>query len=142
MNTELSSSLLWLATASLIGLLSACGGGSSEDEVPQRSFITWTNSVNGTTVKDAQNERFAFYTDTRCLYSYNMKQETSNFCLTTGANGNFAGTAVRVILAASTSGGECLAVLAAPDGRQVDIYTNAGVQTVAVRSTRWNTTGC
>lgn len=112
------------------------GGGAT------RSFVTWTNSQNGVVVKDSQNESFAFYSDTKCLYSYNRQQETSNFCLGSGFSGNFAGQSVQVILAAATTGG-CIAVLADPSGNQVDIFTSpTGVQTVTVHPTQWNSQGC
>lgn len=108
-----------------------------------RSFITWTNSGNGVVVKDANNEDFAFYSDSRCIYSYARQQETTNFCLSSGrAYGYFAGVYVQVMLARSTIGG-CIAVLADYHGRQVDIYTNtAGIQIVSPQSSYWSTTGC
>jgi hypothetical protein len=111
---------------------------------PARSFISWTNSVNGEVVKDAGNENFAFYSDSACLYSYARQQETTNFCLYQGsAQGSFAGVAVRVILATNSTGTGCLAVLADPYGRQVDIYTDPyGIQTVSVLNTYWYTSGC
>jgi hypothetical protein len=110
---------------------------------PARTFINWTNSVNGVVVKDANNEDFAFYSDTRCLYSYARQQETNNFCLYSGsAYGSFAGVPVQVMSATSSTGG-CLAVLADYYGRQVDIYTNsAGTQIVSVQSSYWQTNGC
>jgi hypothetical protein len=110
---------------------------------PARTLISWTNSVNGVVVKDANNEDFAFYSDTRCLYSYARQQETTNFCLYSGsAYGNFAGVPVQVMSATSSTGG-CLAVLADYYGRQVDIYTNsAGTQIVSVQSSYWQTSGC
>lgn len=108
-----------------------------------RTFTSWAGSVNGVVVKDAGNESFAFYSDTRCLYSYARDQETTNFCLTNGANGNFAGQPVMVMSAANVYGGGCLAVLADPYGRQIDIYTNAsGIQIVQVLSTYWITGSC
>ena len=110
---------------------------------PARTFITWTNSVNGVVVKDAGNESFAFYSDSRCLYSYARQQETTNFCLYSGQSyGSFAGVYVQVMAATSSTGG-CLAVLADMYGRQIDIYTNsAGIQIVSPLSTYWETRGC
>jgi len=117
---------------------SSSGSGSGE---PTRSFITWNGSLNGSTVKDANNESFAFYSDTRCLYSYNRDEETSNFCLNAENTGNFAGLTIRVI-SVSTTGG-CIVALASSDGNQVDIYTNgANQQVVQVQSTKWNVSGC
>jgi hypothetical protein len=108
-----------------------------------RSFISWNGSSNGVVVKDANNEDFAFYSDSRCLYSYARQQETSNFCLSSGqAEGYFAGVYVQVMLASGSQGG-CITVLADYYGRQVDIYTNsAGVQVVSPQSTYWQTRGC
>jgi hypothetical protein len=108
-----------------------------------RTFIPWTGNVNGVVVKDAGNESFAFYSDTRCLYSYLRNQETTNFCLTSGYSGNFAGQPIIVMGAANVTGVGCLAVLADPYGRQIDVYTDAyGIQTVRVLSTYWVRGSC
>lgn len=110
---------------------------------PSRAFIRWNNSGNGEIIKDANNENFAFYSDTRCLYSYARQVETTNFCLSSGrSDGYFAGVYVQVMLASSTTGG-CIAVLADQYGRQVDIYTSSsGIQTVAPQNSYWQTWGC
>lgn len=93
-------------------------------------------------VLDADNERFSFYSDTRCLYSYNRNEETTNFCLTSGFSGNFAGRAITVLRVAGTNG-TCVVALADPNGYQIDIFTSAtGVQTVTVKTTKWDTAGC
>jgi hypothetical protein len=111
---------------------------------PVRSFINWVNNANGVVVKDAGNENFAFYSDTRCLYSYARQQETANFCLFQGsAQGSFAGVPVQVMAATNVNGSGCVAVLADPYGRQIDIYTDPyGIQTVSPLNTYWMTTGC
>ncbi|MBG9389867.1 hypothetical protein [Caenimonas aquaedulcis] len=111
------------------------GGGSG-------GYISWTNSNNGVTVLDANNESFAFEANSRCLYSYNTQSTTTNFCLYSGAAyGSFAGQYVQVMLVASTTGG-CIAALADAYGYQIDIYTNNGVQTVTTTNSKYNTTGC
>lgn len=110
-----------------------------------RAFINWVNSVNGVTVKDANNESFAFYSDTRCLYSYNTQSETSNFCLSGANSGSFAGQAVSITRARAVGaiGGGCIAVLSDPNGFQIDIFTSpAGVQIVQRNNTQWDSTGC
>lgn len=108
-----------------------------------RTFISWAGSVNGVFVKDSGNEDFSFYSDTRCLYSYARDQETTNFCLNSGSSGSFAGQPVIVMSAMNVLGTGCLAVLADPYGRQIDIYTDVfGTQTVRVLSTYWNAGGC
>jgi hypothetical protein len=115
----------------------ASGGGGGSG-----SYITWTNSDNGVRVVDANNEFFRFESGSRCLYSENMNQTTSNFCLYSGsANGNFAGQSVQVMLVAAVGGG-CIAALADPQGYQIDIYTNGGVQTVTRTNSMYNTAGC
>lgn len=107
-----------------------------------RTFIPWTGSVNGVVVKDAQNESFAFYSDTRCLYSYAQNQETTNYCLGSSYSGYLANQPFIVMAAASNTGG-CLAVLADPYGRQIDIWTDAfGIRNFTVLNTYWNTFGC
>ena len=117
-------------------------GSSSGGSAASRSFISWNGSSNGEIVKDANNEDFAFYADTRCLYSFNRQSETSNFCLfANSASGSFAGRAISVISARSTTG-SCIAVMIDPvNGNTIDIVTSAaGVQTVTVSTTR--PTGC
>jgi hypothetical protein len=105
-----------------------------------RTFITWTGSANSQTVKDANNEDFAFYADTGCLYSYNTKTETSNFCLNnptdpSNASAQFAGLSVRVVSVKASAGG-CIAQLATAAGKLVDVYTDAnGIQTAAESAT-------
>lgn len=117
------------------------GGGAGGGGSTTRGFIAWTGSLNGSTVKDANNENFAFYADTRCLYSYNRDIETSNFCLDGQNAGAFDGLRIRV-LSVATAGG-CIAALADLDGFQVDIHTSAaGVQTATVGAQRWDVTGC
>jgi hypothetical protein len=118
---------------------SGTGGGSA---TVTRSFINWTGSTNGAVVVDANNERFAFYSDTRCLYSYAKNQETTNFCLGSGNSGSFAGQGV-VVLSIAATGGGCITGLADPSGFQLDIFTNAsGIQTVQKGTSKWDTTGC
>jgi len=113
------------------------GGGGGDS-----GYITWTGSVNGIVVKDANNESFAFTSSTRCLYSYNTGGVTSNFCLyPNSAEGSFAGQYVQV-LSVAASGGGCLAALADASGRKIDIYTSYGTQYVTVTNEFWNTSGC
>jgi hypothetical protein len=122
---------------------SSGGSGSNTSAPPTRNFITWTNSSNGVVVKDASNDSFSFYQDTRCIYSYNTGAETSNFCLASNSYlANFAGLSVRVTLAAAIGGG-CIAVLSDSNGYQVDIFTSSTqIQTARIQTTRWDTTGC
>jgi hypothetical protein len=120
------------------------GTGGTGGNTTARAYIRWNGNANGEIVKDANNEDFAFYADTRCIYSFARRVETTNFCLGTNPAyaGVFAGLAVHVQSARGTAGG-CIAVLATPEGLQVDIFTDsAGIQTVRALSTRWDTTGC
>lgn len=121
-----------------------CGssGDSTSGGATSRGFIAWVGNSNGVIVKDANNEDFSFYSDTRCLYSYALKQETNNFCLGPGATGIFANQAMSVLSVAGQNGG-CIAALADPSGYSLDIVTDAaGVQTVRKTSEKWDTTGC
>jgi hypothetical protein len=117
---------------------SAYGSGSGGSS----GYITWTGSVNGSTVLDANGESFAFTASSRCLYSYNTGGVTSNFCLySNSAEGSFAGQYVQVLSVSAQSGG-CLAALADSYGRKIDIYTSGGTQYVSVTNEYWNTSGC
>jgi hypothetical protein len=108
------------------------------------TFIAWTGSANGVVVVDVDNEHFAFSTITRCMYSYNRQQSTSNFCLDPypAATGYLAGLRFQV-LSVTGSGGGCITALADLGGHQIDIFTDAaGVQTARALSSSWNTAGC
>ncbi len=126
----------------LLGILVACGSSDGDDandsgSVSNRPFISWSNNANGTIIKDSSNENFAFFSDTRCLYSFNTQKETSNYCVGSNGKANFAGADIRVRAARSTSG-YCIAVLSAPDGRAVDIYTDSsGRQNFRITSSKW-----
>ena len=149
MNINISSTWTMVCSGNNTGTGGAGGsgspggsGGGSQTSPPTRSFINWYNSLNGKVVNDAGNEKFSFYADTRCIFSHKRQVETSNFCLSSGNTGSFAGQPVKVMLAAATSGG-CIAVLASPNGNQIDIFTSpAGIQTVTQRNTQWDTSGC
>lgn len=134
-----TSRLARLCALPMIAVLTACGGGDGGDDGggSSRTFISWNNNTNGTIIKDANNENYSFYSDTRCLYSHISGREISNYCV--GANGlaNFAGTDIRVRIARSTSG-NCIAVLSAPDGRAVDIYAESGTLNFRITSSTWS----
>jgi hypothetical protein len=121
---------------------SAYGSGSGGGSGGSSGYISWTGSVNGSTVLDADGESFAFTASSRCLYSYNTGGVTSNFCLySNSAEGSFAGQYVQVLSVSAQSGG-CLAALADSYGRKIDIYTSGGTQYVSVTNEYWNTSGC
>jgi hypothetical protein len=142
LRTQFSSRILKLCILSLVAVLTACGGGGGDSDgggTASRSFIRWANNVNDTIVLDSSGESFSFFTDTRCLYSHQTGRETTNYCV--GANGqaNFAGTAIVVMGANSTTSAGCVAVLASPDGRSVDIYTDSsGTTNFTITSRRWS----
>lgn len=93
--------------------LTGCGGGSDSgggfDEGP--SFLFWSGSSSGDIVIDADNETYAFYSDTGCLYNFQTGRENTAFCLLPGSNlvayGPFRGRVLNV----RTSTGSCVAAL-------------------------------
>lgn len=94
--------------------LSGCGGGSDGSgggPAPGPSFLFWSGSSSGETVIDANNEAFAFYSDSGCLYNFQTGQENTAFCLLPGSNlvayGPFRGRVLNV----RASTGNCVAAL-------------------------------
>lgn len=94
--------------------LTGCGGGSDSSgggvaEGP--SFLLWSGSSSGDRVIDANNEVFAFFSDTGCLYNFQTGQENTAFCLQPGSNlvayGAFRGRVLNVV----ASNGVCVAAL-------------------------------
>lgn len=107
------------------------------DSGQSRGFINWNGSANGYIVLDANDEQFKFFADSRCIYSLNFKQETTNFCLIDNSgNANFAGLAVSVTSVKGAQGG-CIAALTS-GGYLVDIYTNGNTQTVRATNEKPN----
>lgn len=95
--------------------LSGCGGGSDssggDNPVPASSFLFWSGSSSGETVIDANNDLFAFYADSGCLYNVQTGRENTAFCLQPGTNlviyGPFRGRVLNV----RASTGACVAAL-------------------------------
>lgn len=99
----------------LAALLTGCGGGSGSSSgdgfVEEPSFLFWSGSSSGDSVIDADNEIFAFYADTGCLYNFQTGRENTAFCLLPGSNlvayGPFRGRVLNV----RASNGACVAAL-------------------------------
>jgi hypothetical protein len=94
--------------------LTGCGGGSDsggDGRVAGPSFLFWSGNSSGETVIDANNEAFAFYSDTGCLYNFQTGRENTAFCLLPGTNvvtyGPFRGQVLNV----RASTGACVAAL-------------------------------
>lgn len=84
-------------------------GGSSEEFAP--SFLSWTGNSNRDRVVDANNDDFAFYSDTGCLYNFRTDRENPSFCLTLpSGNVRYGGLSMRVVNALSAAG-TCITVL-------------------------------
>lgn len=95
-------------------LLTGCGGGSdsSGGEGPAGpAFLFWSGSSSGDKVIDANNEVFAFYSDTGCLYNFQTGQENTAFCLQPGSNVAAYGAFRGRVLNVRDSSGACVAAL-------------------------------
>lgn len=134
-----------LLPALLSAVLTGCGGVYYDGTVGiglgigvfsvDRPFIVWNNNANRELVLDADNDHFAFFSDTGCLYSENTNREIRNFCLlTTAGEADFAGLAVSVLNIRASSGA-CVAALVDRERRTlIDIEVDARNREVASRT--------
>lgn len=114
--------------------------GSGQTPSAGVTYITWTNSVNGTIVKDASDDSFAFNASTRCLYSVNTGKEFNNACLSSsgyGYMGTFDGTRVYVVAAKNKVGAGCVAVFADEKYNAVDLFTSNGQEYFMSTDVQW-----
>jgi hypothetical protein len=116
LDTELTTELVrhavknirmtFIASSALI--LAGCGGGSGSANVsaPPPSFIVWAGSSGGSNVIDGPGHRFAFFSDTGCLFNFQTGQENTAFCLSPRSNfvdyGAFHGQVVNVLASNGT----------------------------------------
>ena len=138
---------LKIGFASLVlAALAGCGGGStsvSVDGVPEpsrRTFIFWSGSSGGERVVDVNNDAFAFFSDTGCLYNFRTGLENPGFCLNAGGDRvRYGVLAMRIVNVTSVTG-TCIAALVEESTAQfVDIETDSfGREIVAVTALRPN----
>lgn len=113
--------------ALLLAALTGCGGGSVSVGVvafddDDSSFIFWTGNSNGELVVDADNQVFAFYIDTGCLYNFQTRRENRDFCLTAAGDAAVYGNYLVRIANVRAATGACVTALVDPvNGRFVDV---------------------
>lgn len=127
-------------------VLAGCGGGSTSvyvDDGPapaRRTFIFWSGSSGGERVVDVNNDAFAFFDDTGCLYNFRTGRENQGFCLTAGGDRVRYGVLAMRIVNVTSAAGTCIAALVEESTAQfVDIETDAfDREVVAVTALRPN----
>lgn len=78
----------WLA-AVMLALLMSCGGSTSVGvnvDSGGLRLILWTGNFYGERILDADNQGFAFFIDTGCLYNYQTGRQNTSFCITSGGS--------------------------------------------------------
>jgi hypothetical protein len=126
-------------------LLAGCGGGevdvglgAESNPTSAHPFIIWTGNSSADRVVDVNNDAFAFYADTGCLFNFRTGLENSVFCLNVSrSNVRYGGLAMRVVNALSAAG-TCISVLVEEaTANFVDIELDAfGREVVFVTSVR------
>lgn len=109
---------LWMKysiAALALAALASCGGGSVSLGVNVDSgglpFLLWTGNFNGDLILDADNQRFAFYSDDGCLHNYQTGRRNTAFCISSGGNLIiYQGVDIRIANIRSTEG-TCIAAL-------------------------------
>lgn len=111
--------------------LAGCGGGGSVSidngpEPSRRTFIFWSGSSSGERVVDVNNDAFAFFSDTGCLYNFQTGRENLGFCLNAGGDRVRYGVLAMRIVNVTSAAGTCIAALVEESTAQfVDIATDA-----------------
>jgi hypothetical protein len=119
--------------ALLLAALTGCGGGYAsvgvgafDDNDDGPSFLFWTGNSSGDLVVDADNQVFAFYADTGCLYNFQTRRENRSFCLTGAGDAALYGNYLVRIANIRAVTGACVTALVNPvNGRFVDVAIDA-----------------
>ncbi len=104
--------------ALMLATLTGCGGGyvsvgvsSGFDYYDDEPFLFWGGNSSGDQVVDANNDPFAFYSDSGCLYNVRTGRENIDFCLTSNPGiAVYAGLPVRIANVRSAAG-TCITAL-------------------------------
>lgn len=137
--TALAASMTILAA-----LLSGCGGGYVTAGVgfgsgfDRPAFLTWAGTSSGVQVADVNNDLFAVFEDSGCLYNYATGRENPSFCLVSRQGQIRYGAFPMRIVSALSAANTCIAVLVEESsGNFVDVVLDAtGREAVAVTSVR------
>ena len=82
--------LIYLAAATALSILAACGSGTSSSTGgggSGSSYVSWNGSDNGTEVLDANGNVYQFDAADGCMYGTHSGVGPSGFCLTTSGSG-------------------------------------------------------
>jgi hypothetical protein len=97
--------------------LSGCGGGGDSGSADEgqdsqaHPFLVWAGSSSGDRVIDANNDAFAFFADTGCLFNFQTGRENRDFCLTSGQSTAQYGRLFMRIVNGRSVVGSCIAAL-------------------------------
>jgi hypothetical protein len=97
----------WVAVF-MLALLMSCGGSTSVGvtfDSDGLRLILWTGNFNAYRILDADNQGFAFFIDTGCLYNYQTGRQNNSFCITSGGNiVQYQGFVIRIVNIRLTNG--------------------------------------
>lgn len=110
----------------LLAALTGCGGGSVSVGLSAFSidqpFVVWAGNSSHDQVVDANNDAFAFYADTGCLYNFRTGRENTHFCLTSARGiARYGQLFVRIVNVRSVTGTCIAALIDEASARFVDI---------------------
>ena len=128
----------------LSALLAGCGGGYVSAGVgfgsgfERPGFLSWAGTSSGVQVADVNNDLFAFFEDSGCLYNYATGRENLSFCLVSRQGQVRYGTLPLRIVSALSAANSCIAVLVEESsGNFVDVQLDAfGREAVLVTASR------
>jgi hypothetical protein len=125
MNTALARSIstprrLALALALAATGLAGCGGGG-EDLVEDPPYVNWSNSVNGTLIRDGNNEGYSVRVDNRTLVNLDANTQLTGLTVDTSANIRDSGVIVGSVAIGTSTTGSAIAVLRCLSGRSMDV---------------------
>jgi hypothetical protein len=104
-----------LAAAGLAG----CGGG--DDLVEEPAYVNWSNSVNGTLIRDGNNEGYAVRVDNRTLVNLDANTQLTGLTVDSSANVRDSGVIVGAVAVGTSTTGSNIAVLRCLNGRSMDV---------------------
>jgi len=115
-----------LATAlAAAAALAGCGGGY-DDGYEEPQYVVWSNSVNGTVIRDDNNEGFAVRVDNRALVHLAANTQLNGLTVDASSNVLDRGTRIGAVVIGPSTTGASIAVLRCVSGRSMDVRLNGG----------------
>jgi hypothetical protein len=113
---------LALALSVATAALAACGGGEDGTTVvPDEEYQSWSSSVNGVVIRDANNDSFAVRRDNRTMAEYYSDTQLTGLTVDSAANIWNRGTVVGTVVYATSTQGNRITSLQCLNGRSMDI---------------------